>query len=90
MVICGSLILGRFLVSENNYEYNNSYSKTTIDTTTGNLSDVHFPKITICNSYKVRQSFLDTIFDASFITDDDSGYDTEEIQEAFIKHFIKI
>ena len=40
----------------------------------------------ICNSYKVRQSFLDTIFNKSVITDDDSGYDT--LEEAFVKHFI--
>jgi hypothetical protein len=37
-------------------------------------------KLVICNSYKVRQSFLNK----SVITDDDSGYDTHVLE-----HFLE-
>ena len=37
----------------------------------------------------MRQSFLDTIFNESEIAEDEPGYDKEELEEAFVKHFIK-
>ena len=37
----------------------------------------------------MRQSFLDTIFNESEIAEDESGYDKQELEEAFVKHFIK-
>jgi hypothetical protein len=89
LVICGSILLGTFFVYENIDQFLKAYSTTGIDTTTGPLEDGTFPQIAICNSYKVRKSFLDTIFDKTVVTDDDSGYDTLDLQEAFVKHFIK-
>ena len=88
LVICGSILLGLFFVYQNLDQFLKPYSTTNIGTTTGSLSEGSFPKLVICNSYKVRQSFLDTIFNKSVITDDDSGYDTHELEEAFVKHFI--
>jgi hypothetical protein len=88
-IICGSILLGSYFVYQNLDQFLKAYSTTNIDTTTGPLQEGNFPKLVICNSYKVRQSFLDTIFNKSVITDDDSGYDTHELQEAFVKHFIK-
>ena len=89
LVICGSLLLGAYFVYENIDQFIKAYSTTTIVTTTGPLDEATFPKVAICNSYKVRQSFLDTIFNKTVITDDDSGYETQELQDAFVKHFIK-
>ena len=89
LVICGSLLLAAFFVYENVDEFMKVHSTTTIETSTGPISDGKFPKISICNSYNVRQSFMDTIFDQSVVTDDDSGYDIDELQETFQKYFIK-
>ena len=89
IVICGSILLGSYFVYENVSQFLQAFATTTIDTSTGSLDEGAFPKIVICNSYKVRQSFLDTIFDKSVVTDDDSGYDAHELQEAFVKYFIK-
>ena len=89
LVICGSLLLGSYFVFENVDLFLKAHSTTSVDTTTGPLSNGRFPKISICNSYKVRQSFLDTVFNKSVITDDDSGYDMAELKEAFVKYFEK-
>jgi len=89
LVITGSILLGSFFVYENVDQFLKSYSTSSVGTTTGPLEEATFPKVVICNSYKVRQSFLDTIFDKTVVTDDDSGYDTQELQDAFVKHFIK-
>ena len=75
LVICGSLLLGSYFVFENVDIFLKAHSTSSVDTTTGPLSNGRFPKISICNSYKVRQSFLDTVFNKSVITDDESGYD---------------
>ena len=66
-----------------------AYSTVTIDTTTGPLEEASFPKVVICNSYKVRQSFFVTIFNKSVITNDDSGYELKELQQTFVNYFIK-
>ena len=71
------------------FAYAEAFATTTIDTSTGSLEEGTFPKVVICNSYKVRHSFLNTICDKSVITDDDSGYAVQELQEAFVKYFIK-
>ena len=85
LVICGSILLGVFFVYQNLDQFLKPYSTTNIGNTTGPLNEGNFPKLVICNSYKVRQSFLDTIFNKIVITDND-GYDT--LEEAFVKHFI--
>ena len=88
LVIFGSFLLGTFFVYENVSQFQQTFSTISVDTTTGKLNGSTYPRVVICKAHQVRLSFLDQVFNRSVITNDDSGYDIQELQEAFVKHFI--
>ena len=55
-VIIGAIILAGYFVVKTTQEYSKSATKTTIQTTTGNLHQVTFPDLVICNINQFQNS----------------------------------
>ena len=81
LVILMSLFAGGALLFMNVDEFLHTYVESTVNTTTGSLDLTKFPKIVICNSYDIRQSFWNAIFNSSS--------PSEDIKEAFTKQFLE-
>ena len=100
LLIITSVILSGVLIFDSIEEYLNSDVATNLVTHTGSLSEAAFPKILICNVYKLRQSFIDGIFNSTgaltfpemiklkklFKKEFLTGYTTEEMKELNISH----
>ena len=61
-VIILSLIVGVFFGLNTIVEFGDDTVETKLTTNTAPISKASYPKLSICNSYLVRQSFLDGTF----------------------------
>ena len=62
LVILASLTLGGVLIVQTLQEFSRSTVDTRVTTTTAPLSMTTFPKLSICNAFKIRNSFLNEAF----------------------------
>ena len=65
LTIIGSIVAAVYFGNKTINQFLSSNVATNLETSTAPLGDAEFPKIVVCNSYKIRQSFLDTIVDPS-------------------------
>ena len=54
-IVLMSMILAVGFVGYNIYEYMDSFTTTTIQTTTSSLDNVFYPSVTVCNMNQIRQ-----------------------------------
>ena len=84
LTIIGSIVAAVYFGNKTINQFLSSNVATNLETSTAPLGDAEFPKIVVCNSYKIRQSFLDTIVDPS---SNESEITRVYINKAYIKGY---
>ena len=79
-----SISLAVFFICKSVTEFSRSTVDTKLSNTNVPLSRTYFPKLTICNAYRVRQSFVDAAFGRN-----NSHWETLEMKKAFLREFLK-
>ena len=83
-VILGSLALAVVFIHHSLYEFSKSTVDTKVTTTTAPLWKTIFPKMTICNAYKMRQSFVEAAFGGN-----NTFRETHKVKMTFQREFLK-
>ena len=74
LTIIGSIAAAVYFGHGTINQFLSSNVATNLETSTAPLQDAEFPKIVVCNSYKIRQSFLDSVVDPSSNLSESIGF----------------
>ncbi|XP_023326253.1 uncharacterized protein LOC111699752 [Eurytemora carolleeae] len=86
LVILALTVTGLALAHNMLCDYLQSGVVTTLNSTTGNILNAEFPALHICNSYQIRKSFFEGVFNTSFDNIMENST-LKEMYNAFVKHY---